>query len=174
MLKLLSILNRISRILADVSLGAAFLAISTMAVIGALDAVMTNLFTRAFTGALELSSACLAASSYLGLPYAQRFSRHITVDVITARLPVRWRKACTFLGLLCMSVFLAILFTRMWELVAASLEINERDSGPLAFPVYPFKMFALFGVFAASLEAFRQLFELILKGKMPEQQKAEG
>ena len=155
-------LERVSRLWADMAMAVGFIFIIALALIGTVDVVMTALFARALKGAIEISSNCYAATIFLGLPYAQRLSQHIVVDLITNRMPPRLRTACSIFSLLCTLAFLLFLSTRMWGFATGSLVMLERDSGVLMLPVYPFKLLALFGLSAATLEAGRQLLELML------------
>jgi len=134
-----------------------------MAAMGTLDAVMTHFLGRALTGSFELSSACLAATAFLGLPYAQQMGKHITVDIITSRFSENGKRISSLLGLIVSAVFLGFLAWRMGILTFESIAIWERDSGPLPFPVYIFKALALFGIFAATLVTLGQILELFRK-----------
>ena len=87
--------------------------------------------------------------------------RHITVDIVTSRLSEKGRTISSIIGLLFMAVFLGFLTWRIGVLALDSLNISERDSGPLAFPVYIFKALAFFGIFTATLEALRQIVEIV-------------
>jgi TRAP-type C4-dicarboxylate transport system permease small subunit len=123
---------------------------------------MSSFFNRALKGAIEISSVCYAAAVYLGLPSVQRLSQHIGVDIVTTKLPPRLQTACKIFGITCTFVFLTFLSTRVWIYAMASLARFERDSGVLMFPAYPFKLLALLGLIGCTLEAGRQLLELIL------------
>lgn len=161
MLKSSSSFWGLAKCLSNGSMYISYILVVLMAVIGTLDVILTHFWGRALTGTFELSSACLSATAFLGLPYAQRLGKHITVDIITSRFSEQGKKISFVLGLLFVLVFMSFLTWRMGMLTFESIVIMERESGPLPFPIYIFKALALFGVFAATIEALRQIMKII-------------
>jgi TRAP-type C4-dicarboxylate transport system permease small subunit len=154
-------LDKFSRILCSGTMAVACFFMFALALIGTVDTLMSNLLNRSLPGAIEISAVFFAAAVYLGMPSAQRFSSHIVVDVITVRLPRGMQTACKLFGLVCSFVFLAYLSSRVWGYAITSAANFERDAGVLQFPSFPFKLLALLGLLAITLEAGRQLLELI-------------
>jgi TRAP-type C4-dicarboxylate transport system permease small subunit len=153
--------DKFSRFLCSGTMAVACFFMFALALIGTIDTLMSNFLNQSLPGAIEISAVCFAAAVYLGMPSAQRLSQHIVVDVITVRLPRGMQTACKLFGLVCSFVFLAYLSSRLWGYAMASAANFERDAGVLQFPAFPFKLLALLGLLAITLEACRQLLELI-------------
>ena len=153
-------LDRTTKTLTTIASGIAFFFITAMAVLGTTDMIMMNFFGQALLGAVELASVCLSATAFLGLPLAQKVSRHIAVDIVTSRVSEARQRFFLIFSSVLSFMFLSLLSVQMWKLFAASFQIGELDSGPLAFPLYVFKGLAFFGVVAGALEAGRQIVEL--------------
>ncbi|MGI3165703.1 TRAP transporter small permease [Pseudooceanicola sp. 200-1SW] len=78
------------------------------------DVIGRYLFNAPLQGATELTELLLAATIFLGLPAVSLANEHVTVDLLTDRLPFRlqpWRLAAT--GLFS-AVILAVVAWRIW------------------------------------------------------------
>lgn len=116
-------------------LAAVFLAMIAV-LIGA--QVLGRLFGVLVPAANELAGFCLAASTFLALPYAFRHGSHIRVNLLLLRLPPRARR---WADLLCLAGGIGLIgYFGYWclRLVQDSIRFGEVSSGlvgiPLAIP----------------------------------------
>lgn len=111
-------------------------------VLGAADALATNVLGRPVPSALELSEVLLATAVFGALPYAQWRATHVTVDLLTSRLPPRPAAMLAALAEATMLAVLVVLFLQSVALAQQSVSVGETASAYLPFPVYPAKVAA--------------------------------
>jgi len=84
----------------------------------------------------ELAGFFLAASSFLGLPYALRRGAHIRVTLVLLWLPKGVRSATTVFVCAAGAAVCAFLAWYSWVLVLESHEFGDRSPGLLGIPLW--------------------------------------
>lgn len=124
------------------------LAVFVMMVAGAFDAFGT-FFGRPISGALEFAELLMVLAVFLGLPDAEANGRHITIDLISSRLPKSFTRSLRTLGALLSAAFYGAMTWQACRLLADSWAVREHSTGLVNFPVYWVK--ALFVIALASV-----------------------
>jgi TRAP-type C4-dicarboxylate transport system permease small subunit len=158
MLTLYDFFESILKGLSWFAITAAALITLAIAVIGTLDIITTNVLSNPVPGAFELSESGLIILVFFGLAVTSRSGSHITVDILTNRLPVRGQKICDAIGYLFTSVLFAFWTQQMYFLALKSFKIHETATGLLQFPIYIVKIAAFLGIMIATVETLRRLF----------------
>lgn len=134
----------------------ASLAVLAMMAIGATDAVAT-FFGRPIPGALELAELLMVLVVFLALPDAEAQRRHITIDIVSGRLPGAMRRALAVFGTVLSAGFYGAMAWQAWRLVADSWSVREYTAGLVGFPVYPFKALLAVALTIVTAIALRNL-----------------
>ncbi|MCA0961229.1 TRAP transporter small permease [Salipiger bermudensis] len=104
------------------------------------DVIGRYVFNAPLRGATELTELLLAAVVFLGLPAVALADEHVTVDLVTDRMPAAikpWRGAAT--GLFS-AVVLAVVAWRVW-VYAAQIGGYGGTTTTLAIPIAPLGYF---------------------------------
>ena len=126
-------------------------------VVGTLDVVLNNAIGFGFPGAIDIAQALFVCSVFLALPVVARQNDHIKVDLFTNMFSPRMgRIAAAVSGLVGAGVYLILAYT-MWDLFRASWRVNEQSLSVFAFPIYPVKFLAFFGLALSVLAAIAQV-----------------
>ena len=150
-------LDRAIRYLGIAALAVSAACLLAIMVIGSVDAISTNAFSRAVPAALEGSEVLLAISIFLTFAYTQSRREHIAVDMFIAGGPAWLRRMSLFLTLVIGAALFAILTWRAGALAMRSWKFDEHANAIIAFPIYPAKFLVCFGAAIATLEFLRQL-----------------
>jgi C4-dicarboxylate transporter DctM subunit len=132
-------------------------ALAVMMVLTSIDVILRYIFNKPLTGSLELTQFLMVVLVAFGLAYTGVNKGHITVDVLTQRLPKRGRAAVnTGDALFCLGVFALITWR---SLVYAQALISGHDaSSTLLIPLYPFVLLVALG---SALICFVYLYNLL-------------
>lgn len=112
------------------------------------DVVGRDLFNHSIPGTVELSQYLLAVFILLGLAYAHEVGAHVSVSILTARLP---RRAQLALKIMTTLISLFIFSILAWEGLAVGIE-ERTVSDMLRVPQYPFRLLVAAGAFLVCLE----------------------
>ena len=160
-----ALLNGLEKILAGISkvaIAAAALITITIAIIGTVDVMTTNVIKQAIPGAVEMSEAGLALLAFLGLAVASRSGDHIKVDILTNRLPERGQQIFSTIGYLVTALFFSFWAQQLWFLAKKSVAIRETVPGLLQFPLYPIKVIIFLAMTIAAIETIRRLIHTLV------------
>jgi TRAP-type transport system small permease protein len=108
------------------------------------DIVGRTFFTSPMRGTVELTELAVVVLVYLGLSYAESRDRHIAVDLLYVRLPVRARLAMRVFAGLFGVVVIAVMTWRLF-LYAGQLDAGGYTTGILRIPLYPVALVAVLG-----------------------------
>ena len=97
----------VSRVLATISGAAGGFTIFAMTMLITVDVLGRYLFGRPTMVAVEISGYMLVAMIFLGLAYTEKRDRHITITVITDRIPVKRRRAITIVNIFAAAILAA-------------------------------------------------------------------
>jgi len=140
----------------------ASLAVFVMMIIGAGDAVLTFV-GHPIPGGLELAELLMVLVVFLALPEAEARGRHITIDIVTSRLPKTLSRPLAILSSALSLLFYGAMMWQAWRLFAGSWEIREYTSGLVQFPVYPAKALFALGLSAVTAVCILNLVRISLK-----------
>ncbi len=111
-----------------------------MLVVTVADVIMSRIFNLPFPGATEVVTSAMPISVFAFLLAAQRRGRHISIDMVTGRLP---RGAASALGLMALLIGVFLFGLLTWlniPLAVHSIRIGEHTGGNVAVPIYPAKV----------------------------------
>lgn len=123
----------------------ASLAAFTMMVVGAGDAFAT-FSGHPIPGALELAELLMVLVVFLALPEVEATRKHISIDLVSSRLPGSFSRPLAVFSALLSLGFYGAMSWQAWRLFADSWVIREQTAGLMKLPVYPTK-----ALFAAAL-----------------------
>lgn len=99
------------------------------------DILARNIFGISLNGADELSGYALAITSTWALTATLLARRHIRIDSLYAKLPIKVQLALDIAALLSMLVFFGFVLRYGWILTARSFSIGAKSMTPLATPL---------------------------------------
>jgi TRAP-type mannitol/chloroaromatic compound transport system permease small subunit len=149
--------DQASEALSVAALVAASVCVLAIIVLGTLDTAGRAFWNAPVDGAVEMTESLLAAVIFLALPFAQRHSQHVVVDIIVQMLPRRWQ---TFLYLLALIATLAAFVLLAVQGVVgarAAWQVSEVSAGYIPVPIWLAKLLAAIGLVFASIETSRQI-----------------
>ncbi len=128
----------------------------------------------------DIAGLSMAASLFLGLAPTLRAGRHIRVNLLLSRLPVRLRKKAEVFVCLVGSLFFGYFSFYATQMTVESYQIGERTAGLLPIPLWLPQIGMSLGLIAMTLALLDDLV-LALGGKIPvygrseeAEQEAEG
>jgi TRAP-type transport system small permease protein len=141
----------------------AAVALAIIAVVTFGDVIGRYFFHAPFAFTVELTQMLMAIVVFFGVGLVTHEDAHISADVVTLRLPPRWRAAIATVTNLLALCFLAILTWRLWA--HAEFLYGKGDTTmvwtvplwPVAFAVALGSVFYLTGVFLHLLDSMRRV-----------------
>ena len=148
------------------------IALLLMGLLGVADIIGIHVFAHPVPGMLEITSALMVASIFLGLAWTEVKGRHVRVEVLLTLLPPRIRRLLDAFGSLCLAVF--FLFVVWFGALSfwRSVEKNEYAQGLIQVPLWPPRLLLVLGSLLLAIQALRSA-RLLLAGK-PRESQAEG
>jgi TRAP-type C4-dicarboxylate transport system, small permease component len=123
--------------------------------------VMRYVFNRAPAWVDDMVGFMLVGIVMLGAATTLRHGAHISVDILTARLDGRARRAADAWAMLCVLVFSIVVIVNGWQTAMSSRMLGVVTSGTIEIPVYWLQLLMPAGgllLLAASLEALLRLW----------------
>ena len=138
----------------------ASVALAIIAVVTFVDVVGRYFFRSSFPFTVELTQLAMAIVVYFGVGLVTHEDAHINADVVTLRLPPRWRALLALITNLLALGFLAVMVWCLW--VQADFLLAKGDTTmvwtvplwPVAFAVAFGSLFLLTGVLLQLLHAW--------------------
>jgi TRAP-type C4-dicarboxylate transport system permease small subunit len=122
------------------------------------------LLNRPLTGTLEFTESLLVIIIFLSVALTQYDGGHIRVNLLTRRLPPRWRRGLTVLSMMCGAAFFTWCAWAEWVYAAQSYSFDEHEWGEVVFPLWPMKFVVFFGI---TLLAIQFLLDAVAETLMP-------
>ena len=119
-------------------------AIIAMMILTAFDVCGRYFLNKPIRGALEFTEFLLVIAVATGFAYTQKVKGHISVELFTARLPLRYQKFIEGFGyFICLGLYILI----TWQCVVGGQTqwINQVTSGAFEIPLWPFYFFLALG-----------------------------
>ena len=140
------------------AVGLAFMMVLTFC-----DVIGRYVFNSPIVGTVELTELSMGLIVFLGLAFTTQAEAHITVDLVTFRLSVRWRDRLAVLTRMASLVLAALMCWQLW-LVAADTVADNLLTQVWELPFYPvaYVMAAasLFVVLPLIVQTFRAVVAL--------------
>jgi TRAP-type C4-dicarboxylate transport system permease small subunit len=125
------------------------------------DVIVRAVWSRTIPGAIELSSYMLAVFVFLGVAYVQQIKGHISVNMLTSKLPVKLTLVLDVITTLLSLFIIAVLTWQGWI-----VGMEERSvSDMLRVPQLPFRMLIPLGGLFLIFELFFDLTDTLKKFK---------
>lgn len=134
--------------------GALFFVVAWYIVFDVIGRNYTGLYSRATD---EISGYALAMGTTWAMGFTLRRKGHVTIDVLTARLPGRVQGALALVALAVMLVFAAVLARFTWALAVGSFRMNTTSTGMLGTPLFLPQSLMAIGFSVLALEALALL-----------------
>ncbi len=132
-------------------IGACFLL--PLMILTAFDVLGRDLFSRSIPGTVELSQYLLAIFILLGFAYTQQVKGHVTVSILTSKLPERAQLVFKIITSLLMLVLACAIAWQGWV-----VGIEERTvSDMLRIPQLPFRLLVALAAFMLLLQLLSDL-----------------
>ena len=149
-------------------LGAVVLVVISLMV--SVSVMARNLFGVGLFDAVTPGRMAVTLAVFLGIAWAMRRGDHVSVDLVVARLPYRWRHV---VGAVALSIALVALCLLIWQTAAyalSALQMDEKIVGDVEWPAFPFQAVIPAGLSLLALEVLRQIVRsarFALKGRAP-------
>ena len=140
-------------------LGAAVLVLISLIV--TVSVVARDVFAVGLLDAVTPGRMAVTLAVFLGIAWALRQGKHVTVDLVIDRLPYRWRHG---IGAFTMSVALVaicLLIWQTWEFAFAAWRMDEKIIGDILWPAFPFQAVIPGGLALLALEMLRKIIHSI-------------
>ncbi len=165
---LVSLLESIDRQLARISVSVGALLVLVTVALVTYSVVMRYLLNTPQTWTDELVGYFLVCIVMLGVSESLRRGDHIGVDLLTERLPDRYRKATDIWGMLAViAVALAMIFSS-YQMVAFSYQVGLYSDGYVEAPMWIPQSALLVGYSLLALSAANRLLRLALDLPLPD------
>jgi TRAP-type mannitol/chloroaromatic compound transport system permease small subunit len=136
---------------------AASLAVAVIIMIGTVDTVGRAIWNSPMLGAVEMTESLLATVIFLAMPYAQRHSQHVVVDIIVQMFSERWQLIAYFVALVATFGSYGLLAYEAIDGAQQSVAALEVSAGYVPVPIWIAKIFAAIGLVVAAAETLRQV-----------------
>lgn len=108
-----------------------------IAIVTTVDACLRYFFGRPIQGTFEATELLLATAIFFAMPYTSLTDGHVSVDILTSRLPVRGQYVVIALNALATAVLLGLITVQMASLAREFLA-TSRTTITARIPVFPF------------------------------------
>ena len=122
------------------------------------EVVMRYLFVKPTLWVTEYSGYALVIATFLAAAQTQRLGRHVTVDIVLVRFPLRVQRALGIISTLFALGFVAVLGWQGWAMASKSLELNRISSTLMETPVFYPQVTIPIGCFLLFLQLLIQLY----------------
>ena len=99
------------------------------------DVITRRFFGFSSQGTTEISGYLVAFGIAWGLTHALTEKRHIRVEALLQKIPLRLRAYLHLVAILGLELITLVVTWRAWHVVLESWELGARDSGALSIPL---------------------------------------
>lgn len=163
-------LNLVDRVAGAVSVATSV--VSTLAVLWLIAVTVAHVVLRwvghsGISGVVELSALVVVAMIFLGMPMAQREGAHVSVQMVTQRLPQHVRRVLGVIAALVSAVFAGWICWASYEEAVKAQEVGQRLAGVVQVEVWPAKAAITIGLFGLVLETVNTLLKAVTDSGPP-------
>ncbi|MGB9825301.1 MAG: TRAP transporter small permease subunit [Desulfofundulus sp.] len=124
--------------------------------------VMFRVANKPIPGLTTLGVLVLLAVVYLGMARCEEMEEHTTVDILTTRLPARWKNInCIFVNVLKLIAVTVLLYVSVINL-AMSYSTQESFADVVRLPIWPSKLAVAIGAFFFAVQVVCKLVDSIV------------
>lgn len=109
------------------------------------DVTGRYLFASPIPGTLEFTEFLMVFVVFFSLSYVQLKKRHICVELVTQRLPIKVADGLAIVTLLVAALFFGLMAWQASLSAASAFEYREASEGLIQIPIYPPKLAIPFG-----------------------------
>ncbi len=145
-----------------VASSAGMVCLAVMMFLTATDVILRYSLNKPIMGSYELIQFLMVVTVAVGLAYCGLEKAHVTIDIITSRMPRRARAVVdSITGLL--GLIVAALMTWQLSIYIGMLQKSQLTSTVLLIPIYPFVAVVAFGVALYCVVLVLHLLEFIME-----------
>jgi len=122
------------------------------------DVIARNTTGEPIPGLLELSEMALVATVFLGISYAGTTNAHVSVDLLTSKLPVRTSRFLSGLMWLLGSGMVVWFIAATFDRAMQSTEMSEVTLGLVVWPIWPARWLIVIGFVAFLIVALANTY----------------
>lgn len=160
--RFVKLFDRISWFLVGCAMTVAASCVLGIIVVNSLDTLGRAFASKPLVGAVEITELLLAMCIILAIPYAQRKSAHIEIDVFRQFFGRRTQRILASLSLLLASGVFTLLALQSYESAVASVATFEASAGFLRVPIWVGKIAVFAGFTIAAIQTITQLLNSVL------------
>ncbi|GAA2046233.1 hypothetical protein GCM10009720_28890 [Yaniella flava] len=123
-----------------------------------IDVVARNTAGEPIPGLLELSEMALVATVFLGIAYAGTTNAHVSVDLLTSKLPTKSRRMIAGLMWLLGSGMIVWFIMSTFDRAIQSTEMSEVTLGLVVWPIWPARWLIVIGYVAFLIVALANAY----------------
>ncbi|MBT8155706.1 TRAP transporter small permease [Epibacterium ulvae] len=154
---MLTFMDQTLSVISRVSLAVGGLLILALALIGALDTVMSAALNVPLPAANTIAEEVLPGAVFLSMGFVIRSNGNIVVDLFTSRMGPKTKHITSALAALATLLFFCAFSIGAWKLASESLHLREVAVAAVEFPVWPLKLAFAIGASIATVETFALL-----------------
>lgn len=124
-----------------------------MAFLGVADIIGIELFASPVPGMVEITSALMVASIFLGMPITEARGQNIRVEVVVEMLLRPIRKLFDVLARISIAILFAFVAWFGWQSLVRSIVTNEYAEGLIHVPYWPARLALLIGAVLVVVQA---------------------
>lgn len=132
-------------------------AVVTIMLIIAIDVAKRSLLGGSVPGAIEYSEILLVVVVFLGLAEAQRRGQHISMEMVTTRLPAHAAARLKAVGLFVGLTIISWMCWETWQVALRAWETGEYRFGLARIPTWPAKVIIPIGLVLFVFQIVRDL-----------------
>jgi TRAP-type C4-dicarboxylate transport system permease small subunit len=159
------VLNKLEKAISGLAtrvsyIGQAVLMVMVLLVV--VDIILRRFFNSPLPWSLEVIQVMLVVVVFFSVAYCGVQKAHVSIDVLTSRLP---QKARTIVSILIHILGITILIYMAWGgTISAIARLHDnRVTGILPVPIYPFAFVVAFGCLLLALVVVVQLINIIIR-----------
>lgn len=133
------------------------LAVTLMAILVATEVIARQVFNNPFLDTVLTGRLAMIFIIFLGVPWVMRQRRHVAVEFIVQRMPVRARAVVQSLGLTIALGAIGLAANETWEFAYFGLKLDEKLLGGFTAPAFPFQVTITIGFALLGLEVIRRI-----------------
>ncbi len=130
----------------DWLVGAGAVVLATLMLMTFFDVVGRELLNAPIVGTVDLTELYMGLIVYLGIGATTYNGGHISVDIVTLRLPARARRALGLFSQIVCSLLAGLICWQLWVIAGETVDYND-VTRVWEMPIYPF----VYGMAAASV-----------------------
>ena len=157
---IIQFLSKIASLTSRWAAGLAACVLTAMMLLTGLDVVLRYVFDRPIPGSLELTEFMMVIVIAFGLAYCALQKRHVRIDLVVSRLPVRAQAVMNSIANLAfLGLFVVITWRSFFRM--QSMYEGQLTSAVLFIPKFPFVILLIIGCAILCLVVLRDVIDCL-------------